>query len=458
MMDLDPTSLFARVPDALQNLTWSMLRPERDCAATGAFIAQIGHFNLESNGDQNNYPLHELSAFIQGCPNVTLADVSYGGLADWFIYNSAVDSTGLTSLVEEVGNGTCVLDYCKSYNFEGDPDLAGIGVSAAFSVIVMMMVDIRNVVEQREAIIDTGCMQHNLLQTVVTTCFILAYFYKTWSAWRRNRTGEAKGRGILGSDLTTPTSIKLTMSITPSSERLQDSLSVFWISSLYFSVAVTIAAIVYDYRDKSPGTQYGYLFSNTGAHFTLMVLICLWPWYSQQSRSYSKAMLLAVVVVLFPFLFFATYFTQFWPTLSGFEQACPFVSPELFRLYSVKCYFDIFVMTFVPTYRCVFLASFRSGPEKENTIFGYFKRHRARIANATLFVFYLFSFAILWIDLVVFGLSRQRAHEQAGHSDSEDVWSFGQVVSVTGWLPVIIGLFRVWSCRFFCRSFPAGLL
>lgn len=130
-MDLDPVALFARVPDVLQNLTWSMLKPERDCAATGAFVARVAHFKLEGNGDQNNYPLHELSAFIQGCSNVTLAGVSYGELADWFIYRAAVDSKALTSLVEEVGNGTCVLDYCKSYRFEGDPDLAGIGVSTS---------------------------------------------------------------------------------------------------------------------------------------------------------------------------------------------------------------------------------------------------------------------------------------------------------------------------------------
>ncbi|KAH7628177.1 hypothetical protein B0T09DRAFT_176446 [Sordaria sp. MPI-SDFR-AT-0083] len=135
-MDLDPTSLFARVPDVLQNLTWSMLKPERDCAATGAFVAQVVHFKLERNGDQNNYPLHKLSAFIKGCSDVTLAAVSYGGLADWFIYNSAVNSKGLVSLVEKVGNGTWVLDYCKSYNFEGDPDLAGIGVSACVSAPV----------------------------------------------------------------------------------------------------------------------------------------------------------------------------------------------------------------------------------------------------------------------------------------------------------------------------------
>lgn len=181
-----------------------------------------------------------------------------------------------------------------------------------------------------------------------------------------------------------------------------------------------------------------------------MVLICLWPWYSPQARSYSRVMLLAVIVLL-PLLFFATYFTQFWPTLSGFEEKCPFVSPALFRLYSVKCYFDIFVMTFVPAYRCVFPFSVRCGPtttgKPRSTVFGYLKRHRTVIANAALVVFYLLSFAILWIDLVIFGLSRQRAHELAGHSDSENVWSFGQVVSVTGWLPVIIGLFRVWFCR-----------
>ena len=268
-MDLDPTSLFARVPDVLQNLTWSMLKPERDCAATGAFVAQVVHFKLERNGDQNNYPLHKLSAFIKGCSDVTLAAVSYRGLADWFIYNSAVDSKGLVSLVEKVGNGTWVLDYCKSYNFEGDPDLAGIGVSACVSAPVNI---------------------------------------------------------------------------------------------------------------RSQG----------------------------------------------------------------------FVSPELFRLFYVKCYFDIFLMIFVPAYRCVFPASFQPGPEKKITIFGHFRRHQTTIASAALFVFYLLSFAILWIDLVVFGLSRQRAHELAGNSDSEDVWSFGQVVSMTGWLPVIIGLFRVWFCRSFC--------
>lgn len=123
-----------------------MLKPERDCAAAGAFVAQVVHFKLESDGDRNNYPLHELSAFIQSCSDVTLTNMSYGGLADWFIYSSAVDSKRLDSLLGEVGNKTCVLEYCKSYRFEEGPDLVGTGVSAAFSATV----DIRSAVERRE--------------------------------------------------------------------------------------------------------------------------------------------------------------------------------------------------------------------------------------------------------------------------------------------------------------------
>lgn len=177
-----------------------------------------------------------------------------------------------------------------------------------------------------------------------------------------------------------------------------------------------------------------------------MVLIVLWPFYSgKQSRSSHSTVVLAAVVVLFPLLFFATYFTQSWPIISGFEQTCPFVSRVLFELYFVKCYFDIFVMGFVPVYRCIISAcSARHGPTATNG-----KGYPIRVANAALVVFYILSFAILWIDLVIFGVSRHRAHELAGHSDSdsENVWSFGQVVSVTGWLPVIIGLLRVWFCK-----------
>lgn len=155
-MDLPPSTLFTRLPPILQNLTWSQLDPSKDCVSTGAFVAQVVRFQLESSSsndddgdgkDQNNhYPLHELSAFIQGCSSedglTTVTNVSYGELADWFAYSSAVDSKGLDLLLGKVQHdGICVLEYCRSYQFEGDPDLAGIGVSrccAVFSDVVVV--------------------------------------------------------------------------------------------------------------------------------------------------------------------------------------------------------------------------------------------------------------------------------------------------------------------------------
>ncbi|KAK3391337.1 hypothetical protein B0T20DRAFT_423431 [Sordaria brevicollis] len=435
-MDFPPSALFTRLPPILQNLTWSQLDPGKDCAATGAFVAQVVRFQLDNDGAEDFYPLHELSAFIQGSwVGDELTNVSYGELADWFAYSSGVDSKGLDSLLGKVQHdGVCVLEYCKSYQFEGDPDLAGIGVYATY-----------------------------LLQAVITTGFTLAYLYKSWSAWTitRTRIGKAaEGSRILGaSNLTTPSK---------TAQKLFSSLRIFFLSSLYFSMAVTIAAIVYDFyqKDISARTQYGHLFSNTGAHFTLMVLICLWPFYHSSSSSsdrspptetlgsHSRAVVsLAAVplVIFFPLLFFATYFTQSWPSVSGFEQTCPFVSKPLFGLYFVKCYFDIFVMVFVPVYW--FFSSFHQARSRPRSRYIY-RARIACVANAALAMFYIVSFAILWIDLVIFGISRHRAHELAhGHSDSldsnsENVWSFGQVVSVTGWLPVIIGLLRVWFCKF----------
>lgn len=117
--------------------------PQKTAHPQAPSLLKSLRFQLESSsstaGDEeidqnNNYSLHELSAFIQGCwaedgTSVGgLTNVSYGELADWFAYSLAVDSEGLDLLLEKVQHdGISVLEYYRSYKFEGESGFSWYG-------------------------------------------------------------------------------------------------------------------------------------------------------------------------------------------------------------------------------------------------------------------------------------------------------------------------------------------
>lgn len=59
----------------------------------------------------------------------------------------------------------------------------------------------------------------------------------------------------------------------------------------------------------------------------------------------------------------------------------------------------------------------------------------------------LMCLTIMWVFLAFFTIYRSDVSERAGNSDSDDEWSFGQVLGLVTWVPVLIDLVVVYVCK-----------
>ena len=100
-------------------------------------------------------------------------------------------------------------------------------------------------------------------------------------------------------------------------------VKVFWITSLYFALAIIIASNLatepyYPYMDSdSPAgmTLTSPSYPLIGMHFATTVLICLWPWYGRQAKFPNAALFCVTLLWLFnPFLTGLFYFPQHAPS------------------------------------------------------------------------------------------------------------------------------------------------
>ncbi|KAK3955537.1 hypothetical protein QBC32DRAFT_34545 [Pseudoneurospora amorphoporcata] len=61
----------------------------------------------------------------------------------------------------------------------------------------------------------------------------------------------------------------------------------------------------------------------------------------------------------------------------------------------------------------------------------------------------------MWVDVMAFIDIRAVASHVAGESYSENEWGFGQTITVTGWLPMVVQFDRAWRCE--CSYSPRVL-
>ncbi|KAK1782957.1 hypothetical protein QBC45DRAFT_175109 [Copromyces sp. CBS 386.78] len=55
----------------------------------------------------------------------------------------------------------------------------------------------------------------------------------------------------------------------------------------------------------------------------------------------------------------------------------------------------------------------------------------------------------MWVDVMAFIDIRAVASHVAGNSYSENEWGFGQIITVTGWLPMVVQFGRAWRSDIF---------
>lgn len=123
-LSLQAPSLIMDQSNPLANLILSTFDVEKNCTAAGAFAAHI----LQFWDDEDSFPLLSLRELVTFCSNTTIANITDGNLVDWYGFTDATAADSLKDFVAGMSNA-CQPDFCRNLEWEGNPDLAGIGVS-----------------------------------------------------------------------------------------------------------------------------------------------------------------------------------------------------------------------------------------------------------------------------------------------------------------------------------------
>lgn len=78
---------------------------------------------------------------------------------------------------------------------------------------------------------------------------------------------------------------------------------------------------------------------------------------------------------------------------------------------------------------------------KLNTFWHIFRRC-LRVVNGVLCL------VIMWLFLCLFDNYRHAVQDLAGRSDDDYEWTFGQVLSLATWAPVIVELIAIYLCKY----------
>ncbi|KAM7198212.1 hypothetical protein V8F20_006239 [Naviculisporaceae sp. PSN 640] len=318
-----------------------------------------------------------------------VVNVTWGKIKDWETYQWQKKNITVYSLINDTRTH-CRLEYCQSLNWQGNPDLSGIGVLSGY-----------------------------IIQVILAMVFLVAYGSRDVA----NMNWERRWKGI-------PIPKLPNAHVTPR-KRFNQSLDVFWTSSLYYGFCLLITSVsIAIITDNSEHTVH---FSFLGSLFSLSVLGTLWPWYHNQAKHPHLALtafcLLYTLLLILAIYAVARGFN--WNTT--FELSCFYKLPtrgDVLRLMSVLLSSAIFIFPFVV--RFWFSKVVR-------------KRQRPGFSQTARSIFGLVSFVLLWVSLGVLIRLRAEMSKYSGKSYAENQWGFGQILAVVAWVPTFVEFARVWK-------------
>ncbi|KAK3947297.1 hypothetical protein QBC32DRAFT_374397 [Pseudoneurospora amorphoporcata] len=274
-----------RLPAVLRNLTLSDLIVENNCATASRVLAGNQHAisNVsETYGHLPALPFMDVYSLLKDCASTPpdVSNVTYGQAIEWFIYQNKSDPNGTLSLLEDLRDSEskeCHIAFCNNLQWEGNPDLSGIGVYIVY-----------------------------LLQIAVTVVFLLAHigFYiqdRLYSRRHPERAGKPP-----------PSTIR---------KAVDQCLEAFWISTYIFTFALDIASLSLNVVNRGPGSVYSGYVSFLGVLISVASLICLYPWFPGR-RKY-PLLTFASISILFVFMAITSFiFFTLEHQLSYFEEFC----------------------------------------------------------------------------------------------------------------------------------------
>ncbi|KAM7209415.1 hypothetical protein V8F06_014877 [Rhypophila decipiens] len=363
----------------LRNLTWKDFDPSINCTWAGQLLGQWFRWDLDDDFEGTSYYL--ISSFAWACSPVPLVNVSRGQIVDWDIYQMTRNISSLDDLTNRTKEA-CFGDFCQHLKGEGNPDLAGIGVFAAY-----------------------------VMQAIFTMGFLITYLSRSLIDWRR----RGKCRPSL-----------------PAWKRLDKCLGIFWNSSFYFSLCILIASLSITYLSNN--SEHAVYFSFFGSIISVGVLGTLWPWY--QSRCTHPHLALTGFSVLF--ILIAAI------SASSFSQKPSWETPfELWCFYEILQRSTARYLLLTPILTVSSMVVWWGSTFWYERLVR--KRQQPFIARWARGAMSLTSFILLWVCLGYFIQLRTETSNLIGNSYAENEWGFGQILAVIAWIPTCAEFAKVFT-------------
>ncbi|KAM7198916.1 hypothetical protein V8F20_005983 [Naviculisporaceae sp. PSN 640] len=405
------------LPTVLRNFTWLDCDPQQNCTLASSCLSEE-----LSNDDLSTSSSYVLVEFTRTCAPEIFTNLSYEQILGWnsfMVINHNISALNLTDQVNE----KCHKEFCQNLDWEGDPDLSGPGVMAAY-----------------------------LIQAVLTTAFSLFYVLLEIVRWifrRRNRRDLSLNQlpGFFQSSL-------------PHITRCLDSL---WISSLYFGVAISSASLAIIINSIALGgpqiSRYVMSLAFLGTIFSWAATLTLVPWCTRGGNRQFPGGVIPVAIFLMSSCG-SVLFTVVWHTASTADPTPYAPAGSAFETYCLAPLgaYESFNTFMIPTVSCVaaewFLVAVCAIHEAQ------WPRKVLSLLKMTRYAIAFCSFILMWASL---GFLRRLRFESSGLSDTgkleDNRWGFGQVVAVVGWLPMAVEIvtvtrdillrrFRVWRKKY----------
>ncbi|KAJ2899203.1 hypothetical protein MKZ38_003346 [Zalerion maritima] len=399
---------------SLSTLSFSSLSFTTNCTLSARFEA--------IRNETGQVPLQNLVSLVRATapPTVSLDGVRDGDIVEWYLpqheaSGGAIGSSNITA----AGAGGCRSEYCRALKWEGDPDMAGIGVFISY------------------------LLESSILLVLMP---LLAFFYFAHNAV----PGSRHNRRRFLPDYPTRYRVWTALNIT---------LGHFWLAALLFAMGITISALVFTLISMS---AYTAAFSSLSTNIVVWPVLLPWPFYSPMAPRQKIRKWIITVLCILNVVTNIIAFTISADARSDFERLCFSLENDAAAASSSGSWESVedavldlcaWAKGLSVTMAVVIVASwsmqwavgvwarwhrlYRGRKEPAPRLARLFRIDIDRPGRRWPWVVMGLAGILLASSLVIFWMLRIRVRLDAGDSLLDNDWNFGQIASVTAWALVI---------------------
>ncbi len=420
----------------LFNFTPSDINFSLDCEKTAKFAVLVKNDSapaIDAIQDWASFPYAQLIDLLTTVHPDPFAGASRGAIVEWADSGniSEIAARGMASVrtpatqpknLTQTWNITvteldCKFRFCQELTFEGNPDIAGIGIFASY-----------------------------IVEVILATLFILAIGAPYILGFKRYRTHRPFGETHDPSQVSGR-----------AWSALNASLGIFWDSAFVFSLSIGVATIASTYTNFS---FYDREFMGPSTSLTASVLFATWPLYIPSCRHRIPrwiGLLLIIGMMMFSFRTASSFTAKQRNSLAAFDIYCLDLLDEQGNgpLLDVVHVLRPAVFYVIPSFAAVLVIGYLvrevvlrwRGPDSWllRTLAGLRLQREASGFGYWVLAWCFLLTGFMWAALVYFSFRRALMSFVAGESIQENQWGFGQVLALATWLPTVVDFVLVFA-------------